>query len=517
MTNYDRQFECVQPLQEAEESPRSILSLSNCRDLTQWFRASFCGALACIALYTLFGFILVSRHASLLSSQMQLLLSTGMHPLVMPDDPYLAASVHRLGSGLFFGSTLGVLIAVIAMIFSVIPWYTGRFSVKDGFSYLAVGALNTYLGYSGEAPVLSFFFGFLSPLFFFVPWALIIRKSMPREVAVKRWLVIACMVSSPFAVLMTFGSASFEMIRDSMVTTPVMRGLSDFYYNHTLLAAHVIKPIADQEQKVIAVSDTIRRIGPIPHGSLWVITPDPCNLKGKSLTVSRDELPCESIILPDERPANAANRVIREYSTAYDVNGKMRQGIGLFFFRGPLLLVPVLFMLWFALFLSNLWERSAVISFLILSGFMALFIPAAKNLYENYQLIRHPDRLAQYILSEHEDQRYLALSSFPDELTNREIIRFSRDESPRIRLRALLEAGERGNKDFLGIFEKAIHDPQLNVRTKACWALGKIESGKASDLLQQVFLNDTSWYVRGYAYRSLGKTRPVAGIIRTEM
>lgn len=517
MANSSRKTGYNGPFQGAEESHRSMFYLSGCRDLTQWFRASFFGVLACIVLYTLFGFILASRHAGQLSSQMQLMISTGMHPLVMHSDPYLTAFIHRLGSGLFFGFTLGVLIPLIAMVFSVIPWYLGRFSLKDGLSYLAMGAMSTYLGYSGEAPVLSFLIGFSSPLFFFVPWALIIRKSVPRTISVKRWLLIACIVSSPFAALMTFGSASYGMIRDSMVNTPVMRSLSDFYYNHTLLAAHVIKPIADQEQKVIAVADSIDRIGPIPHGSLWIITPDPCSLEGMSLTVSSEELSCKSIILPDNRAANAANRVIREYSAAYDVNVKIREAIGLFLFRGPVLLVPFLFMLWFALFLSNLWERSAAISLLILLGFMVLFIPAAKNYYENYQLTRHPDRLAQYILSEHEEKRFLALSSFPDKFSNREIIRFSRDESPRIRLRALLEAGERGDKGFLGIFEKAIDDPQLNVRTKACRALGKIESEKASELLQQVFLIDPSWYVRAYAYRALAKTRPDSRIVRLEM
>ncbi len=516
MTNFHPQSECDESVQAAPKSPRPLLSLSGHRDLTRWFRGSFAGALSCIALYTLFGFILVSRHAHVLSSQMELLYATGMHPLIGAGDPYLTSFAHRLGSGLFFGTTVGILIALIAMAFSIAPWLGGRFSLKDGVSYLAFGALSTYLGYSGEAPVLSFLFGFTGPLFFFLPWALIVRKSTPRNIAVKRWLVIALAASTPFGALMISGGGSFGMVRDSMVTMPVMRSLSDFYYNHTLLAAHVIKPIADHEQKVIAVSDTIRQIGPIPHGSLWIVTPDPCSLKGKSMAVSRDELPCESFVIPDERPANAANRVIREYSAAYDKNERLRLTIGLFFFRGPILMVPVFFMLWFSLFLSNLWTRSATISILFLAGFMALFTPAAKNMYNSFQLARHPDRLAQYILSEHEERRFLALSSFPDEFTNRELIRYARDESPRIRLRALIEAGERGSVDFLEVLGEAIFDPQLNVRTKACQALGGIDSEKATELLQTVFLSDTSWYVRAYAYRALAKTHPAAKIVRTE-
>lgn len=493
-----------------------MLYLSELRDAAQWFRASCLGTIACILLYTVYGFVLVSSHAEILSSQAQLLLASGMEPLVRPDDPYLAGILHRLGSGLFFGVTLGVLCAVLAMAFSLPPWLKHRFSLYDGISYLVLGGINTYLGFSGEFPILSIVVGFLSPIVFFLPWSLLIRRSRERELNVRRWIVTALIASSPLVFIKTLGPAPFEMIRDSMLTVPVIRSLSDFYYNHTMLAAHVIKPIEAQEQKVVAVSDEIPHIGPIPHGSLWIITRDPCSMPGASLVVSRSELPCPSIVLPDSRPANAANRIIREYSTGFDRNEKMRQGIGLFLFKGPLLLVASLSMLWFGLFVSNLWERSALLSLLILAGYLALFTPAWKNLYNQHELLAHKDRIAQYILSEHEEKRYLALAVFPKEFTDRELIRFSRDESPRIRLRALFEAGERGGAKFEGVMAEALRDPQLNVRTKACWTLGQIGSLKAADLLGQTLKLDPSWYVRGYAYRALGRIRPAARIVRQE-
>ncbi|MRR13912.1 HEAT repeat domain-containing protein [archaeon] len=104
--------------------------------------------------------------------------------------------------------------------------------------------------------------------------------------------------------------------------------------------------------------------------------------------------------------------------------------------------------------------------------------------------------------------------TLPKEFTDREIMRYARDESPRIRLRALLEAGERGGPKFLDLFGQALDDPQLNVRTKACWSLGRIESPKAAALLRKAFLQDPSWYVRGYAYRALAGSGPVSRTVK---
>jgi hypothetical protein len=380
--------------------------------------------------------------------------------------------------------------------------------------YLALGALFTFLGFSGEHPVVAFLFGFLCPAAFFAPWYLIIRRSEPRDLSVKRWAAMAFLMASPLIFLLTFGHGSFEMVRDTMLTMPVARDLSDFYYDHTLLAAHVIKPFEALEQKVVAVSDGIGQIGPIPHGTLWVITPDPCGLEARNLTVSDRELACPSVIIPDSRPANVNNRVVKEYGKAFDANELMRQGIGIFFFKGPFLLVPVFLMLWFALFLSNLWERSPGGAVVVLLLYLALFWPAWMNFYGQYGLRSHPDMIAAYMLSEHEEMRYLALATFPDQFTDRELLRFSRDDSPRIRVRALLEAGGRHSPRFLEIFANGLKDPQLNVRTRACMALGGLRSDRAADLLEHAFVHDPSWYVRMYAFKALGASRPMARVIR---
>jgi HEAT repeat protein len=172
-------------------------------------------------------------------------------------------------------------------------------------------------------------------------------------------------------------------------------------------------------------------------------------------------------------------------------------------------------MLWFALFLSNLWGRSPAGAIVVILIYLALFWPAWKNLYQQHQVQSHPEAIAKYLLSEHEEKRYLALATFPDQFTDRELIRFSRDDSPRIRVRSLFEAGRRGNARFVEVFAAGLKDPQLNVRTRACMALGGIRSDHAADLLEQAFRHDASWYVRMYAYQALGKLRPMARIIKT--
>ncbi|MCK9264189.1 MAG: HEAT repeat domain-containing protein [Deltaproteobacteria bacterium] len=499
---------------DAVRARTRVLGLSGYRDYTQWFRASFAGTLCSIALITLFGFILVSRHAQHLSLQMQFFISSGMEPLVSPDDPFLIKISHRLSSALFFGCTLGVLNALAAMVLSLFPWLKGRYSWSDIAVFLALGALCTWLGYSAEAPVLSIVFGCLSPVVFFVPWTLIIRRSRPREIRFRRWFVLAAAASAPFLFMLVLGNTSFGIIRDSMLTLPVMRNISDFYYDHTLLAAHVIKPVSALEQKVVAVSDEIRAIGPMPHGSIWVRTPDPCGLAFRDLAVSREKLSCASIVLRDDRPANVSNRLMKEITPGFDKNRMLRHSIGIFFYRGPIALIPVLFMLWFALFLANLSLRSKIAAGVLFALYLSLFFPAWKSVYQRHMLILHPERIAEHILSEHEDKRYIALLTFPDEFTSGELNRFARDISPRIRLRSIYEAGRRKDTRSLDVVEEALSDPQLNVRTQACRALSDLPSENTGDLLEQAFLHDPSWYVRGYAYRALGKVRPVAKVVR---
>jgi HEAT repeat protein len=78
----------------------------------------------------------------------------------------------------------------------------------------------------------------------------------------------------------------------------------------------------------------------------------------------------------------------------------------------------------------------------------------------------------------------------------------------------VIEAGERRDPSFLPDIEARLKDPQMNVRTKACRALGRMGSDRAISLLDKTVRNDPSWYVRDYAYAALGRIRPEARVVR---
>lgn len=446
----------------------------------------------------------------MLAAQMQQMLDHGMVPLVMPDDPHLTGFIHQAGSALFFGCTLGVLNALTAMVLSVIPWIHRGFSRFDIITYILLGSLFTYMSFSAEMPAISVAFGFICPLAFFIPWACIIRKSSEQRINFRGWIVMTLVTALPFVSLVALMDSSFEIIRDSMLEIPVARSLSDFYYDHTYLAAHVIKPVSSQEQKVIAIAEDIKRIGPMPHGTLWIRCADPCSVAGRTVAVSRKKLGCESVVIDDDKPANTSNRIIKHLSTTCDYNKRMRSGIGLFFYGGPLFVIPLLFMLWLAYGLSRLYQEHKIMAVIVIMAYLALFSGSFRTAFLQHQLVNHKDRIHEYILSENENKRYLALKTFPGEIRDSELRRFSHDDSARIRLSALYEAGMRKDPAFMDIFEQGLSDPQINVRTRACLALGALGSQEALNLLENVLCNDPCWYVRGYAYRAIGRIRPVA-------
>lgn len=445
----------------------------------------------------------------MISIQMQQLLLYNMVPLVMPDDTYLVSLIHQLGSSLFFGCTIGVLNAMIAMAASVVPWMQRRFAWHDIAVLVLVGCICTFMGFSREMPFVSILFGLVCPIVFFVPWTVICRRVSIAEVSYRRWLIMFLIAVSPFLGLLAFGKASFGTIRDSLLEIPVARSLSNFYYDHTYLAAHVIKPPSAHEQKIIALSRDITRIGPRTHGTLWIRAGDPCAVEGRTVAVSRIPLECPCIVLADEEPANTSNRIMKELGTVYDHNEKMRSGIGLFFYRGPLIFVPVLFILWVTLYVSRLSGRHPAAACLVIIGYLGLFSYPVHAVFLQCQLRGDPQLIHEFLLSEHELKRYLALAAFPEQITDRELARFAEDPSARVRLSAVFESGNRNKPEFLTIFRHALQDDQLNVRTRACLALGNLGGKEALSLLEKVLVEDPSWYVRGYAYRAIGRIRPV--------
>ncbi|MEA2101830.1 MAG: hypothetical protein U9P80_04565, partial [Thermodesulfobacteriota bacterium] len=218
-------------------------------DLNAWFRVSAAGLVYCIILYTFFGFVFVHRHAGMISMEMEAYISHGMSPLIAPGDPAITDMGCLLGSSVFFGLTLGVMNAVLAMAFSIVPWSRGRFSRHDIMPAVSLAALSIYLCFSTELPIVSIGAGLITLPVFFLSWIYPAKKVPRTKTPFIQWVVFVLLLLTPLLVL---HNTTFWQIRDAMLVCPLSSSLSDFYYKHTLLAADVIKPAQFRTQNLVA-------------------------------------------------------------------------------------------------------------------------------------------------------------------------------------------------------------------------------------------------------------------------
>ncbi len=483
------------------------------RDINGWYRASFSGSVVCIVLYTAFGYIFVRAHAVGIAAEMAQLARFGMTALINPHDVHLSALGHQLASALFFGMTLGTLNALVCMALTFPAWVSGRFARQDLFAFVGAVLVCTFFTFSTDMPWVSICFGLLCPLTFTFVWLFMVRKAGHRRINRKRWAIFCGIIIVPLAIIIGTGS-SFLTIRDSMLSMRVTEALSDVYYEHTLLSADVIKPISARSQNVIALSDDIKSLGYTPHGTLWIRSGSPCSVEGATFAVSSQGLNCKSLRLPDDsRNANDDNRIIENLSKAMDPNKLMRGGIGFFFFSGPLIVITALILSWFALALEMVFTRNRLIAFILVIAYLSFFIPLFHGAYLLAQIKSHPERISDYVASTVERMRYAAVATYPGALSKEDLVRLMRDPSARVRVNAVVEAGDRMDMAFVPAIDARLKDPKLNVRTKACWALGMIQSDEALNLLDKAVHEDPSWYVRDYAYASIGQIRPETKVI----
>ena len=488
-------------------------------DLPRFFLAAFCGMLACVVLYTIFGTIFTHMHALSLSSEMRLFLGAQLPAVVGPEDPFLAGFAHQLGSGLFFGLTMGLLCGIAGLLASIPIWYLGKDAPRLGsiglliYGILAVMAITS--SYSLELPGVSIVFGILAPGAYFLPFSAMARTTRPREINLTRWVVVGMLLLTPLILLK---GQSYEHVRDAMVDIPILKDLNTFYYEHTLLAADVIKPIPYRTQNAVALEKDVTLTGTLPHGTLWISTPAPCALTGASSSAGTSDLKCLTVKLASA--SVAAEDILKDPSA--DRNKIMRRGIGTFLTKGPVLIVPVFLLAWIALGLARLTERNLTLGAFLISALLLIFVPGFSHLYAGHELRKHPEKIHAYAASKHPSQRYQSLLLQLDgqrrpieKLTPLELGTLAKDPFAKIRLNALILAGRSTDKTaFFTLAKNALNDGQLNVRTKACQALGRIGGQEALDLLQNTLNNDPSWYVRDYAYHAIGRIRPISAMVR---
>jgi len=473
---------------------------SNRRDIGKLLDGMLLGMIACILLYTAFGLLLVRIHADIIATTMEWFLANDMRALIAPDDPYLQSFRHRLGSALFFGITLGTLTALLAAAVSIVPWARGQWGKPiEPLLTLLLIPVYLFLMFSREMPVLSVLWAVLTPVFFWIPWMYAQRRRESKRRNRLRLALFALPFLLPFA---SFSTISSLTVRDMLMGLPTGNLLSNFYYAHTLLAAHVIKPVLYQAQKVIAISEDIQVSKPLPSGTLLLKHRNPCALKGTSLVISRKELDCPSFLLSTTGAEPRGQALIRKASERFDRNKAIRRGTR-WFFKGGFLVALLLLILRFATFLEDVYERQKAVALVLL---LAGLVLPARGLYNQtlvHALNADPNTRAHaYASSKSASKRYFSLVYCPLHLPNEKLALLSRDPNPRVRHYAFVAMRYQRDPMLFSALREGVSDPEQIVRTKVYQALGEIGSEDALRLLDQAITQDPSWYARGYAYKA---------------
>jgi hypothetical protein len=299
------------------------------------------------------------------------------------------------------------------------------------------------------------------------------------------------------------GITSYFAVRDAMLMNPLLASLNRFYYDHTLLAADVIKPALERSQPVIAAFDDQVRIERRLPGSLTILSSQPAQVAAARIRLSRE-------FQPAGQTRFDLGGAVMAFSSSQDPNRLLRQGIGLGLTAFKLVLLGLAF--WLALGLSRLWSANRATSLVLVLLYYVLFWPIANAGLQAALLKLRPEMLSSYVESGIETRRYVAAGSA--KLDALSLDRLIRDGSPRVRLTALVTAGERRDATLLPAMLAALNDSQFNVRTKACWALGRLGDRSALGPLYACMTTDDSWYVRDYAWAALNRIQPVARIVR---
>jgi len=452
-------------------------------------------------LYTGFGYVLVARHADQLAAEMALVQASGLPALIAPTDHFLTSFSARLGSAVLFGLTIGALAGLLMCLWAYPFWRRGFGRRRDQLWGVIFAALLAWLTFTAEIAWLSSLWALAG---LGLSYVIIRLGRQPQDhTRPDRRLsaVMLVLVLLPLALLLT---ASYVTIRDSLLAKPVLAGLNRFYYEHTLLAADVIKPAASRTQVVMAVAGAPARVVSRVPGCLMILTDSPDRAAQARIRLDYQQQPGSSAL--DQ------NAALQSYSAKYDASRRLRLGVGLGLVC--LKLVGLGLAVWFGFALAGIYAGNRATCLVLAIVYYAFFSPLAQLKFYEVELKRVPNALAAFARSDCEAKRYLAASS--PLLECGDLARLAGDQSPRVRLTALVNAGERRELSLLPQVLQALNDPQLNVRTKACWALGRMPDRSAIGALYARLQCDPSWYVRDYAYAALNQIQPISRIVRLQ-
>jgi len=481
------------------------------RDIGKLLNGILLGTLSCILLYTLFGLILVRIHADMIAAKMEWFLRNDMLVVIAPEDPYLQSFHHQLGSALFFGVTLGTLTALLASAVSIVSWARGTWGkpIEPLLSLLLIPVC-LFLMFSKEIPVLSVLWAVLTPVFFWIPW----MYAQTRGEAKRRNRLRLALFALPFLLpLVPLNTISSLTVRNMLMGNPAGNLLSNFYYDHTLLAAHVIKPVLYQAQKVIAVSEDIEVSEPLPSGTLLLKHRDPCALPGTSLVISKTESDCPAFLISTAGAEPRGQALIRKASERFDRNKAIRKGTR-WFFKGGFLVALLLLISRFAVFLEDLYERRKGIALLLFAVTLVLPSRSLYNGFLLYSLRADPNaRAHEYASSKNATKRYSSLVHCARQLPYEKLALLSRDPNPSVRHYAFIAMRYQRDPVLFSALKEGVSDPEQIVRTKVYQALGDIGDEDALRLLDRAIERDPSWYARDYAYKAKGNVERIYKII----
>jgi hypothetical protein len=243
-------------------------------------------------------------------------------------------------------------------------------------------------------------------------------------------------------------------------------------------------------------------------------------VNGAVIAASDEKLSCRSVLLNSGPGIVSADRILKDATG--DPNKALRKGVGTFLKGpiGPIVMVPVIILGWVAFGLACLFKKKPVAAVIITIIYLLVFIPGFYHSYLKRTLYSDPSKIHEYASSSNPSKRYLSLvymldkklahtdGLYPDELRT-----LAGDSQASTRLNALILAGNLKDTQFADLAKTSLNDTQLNVRTKACWAIGRLGVPDAISILEGVINNDPSWYVRDYAYMGLSKLKHEAKII----
>lgn len=433
-----------------------------------------------------------------------------MTAVVQPDDPLLTHLWHQAGSALQLGLSLGILTGLLAAGFAILlEPAKGRRGFGALWNDLLAAGVSFLFLFSRETPYLSLLFALLTPMAFRLSWMRARkkprRKRNPFRVAL-------------FAALWIFAAGSFlglspHRVRDSLLGLPAGRLIVHFYYEHTPLAAHVIQPLRHLAQKVVVTCDDLPVPEFLPDGCLWIVSPEPCRVKGASFVICERPLDCPRSLRVSPDRVRDGKTLIDEASRKWDPNRTIRRGV-LASIAWGLPALELLVALWFGTVAEDLWSGRKGGRRLVLVATLSMLAFLLWSLAERAALKSDPTRATTYAASAHAQERYLALVTFPDRLTPADLERLASDSSVAVRHAAFIEIARRGDKQFQAVIQEGLGDSEPLVRAKAALALARAVPHNAVDAIENILAADRSWYVRDNAYRASWDIRPAWKIVR---